>query len=589
MKSTHQVLQTEKRMRFKMNGSLGRRFTRILTPLVLALTLVVSSCGELPPPSLPIDHSLSHCGPFSFGNPWLIHEHFLHWTPDGSHLIFSYGRSGIWVVDADGTQVHRIVDANPGDIFEYGYYADMSPDGTKIVYSTCEFPTEGEVTYSERENYNYEIAVINLDGTGQRRLTENRTFEHYPVWSPDGSRIAYLSGDPALYELELHTMAADGTDARLVSETLGSVPFAPPVWSPDGEHLAVIASYDDSLHLFTVRVDGSKATPIAKVGYEGVGDSAKPRILPAWSPDGEYLAFVMANEVGEAEGVYTMQFDGTELRKVAEHATHVSWSPDGSELLLSLQYVIHPDGSNLRDLELSGFLNGWQHAAWSPDSTRIAIYTPGATFYTVARDGTDQRELALFSGYIVAANSDYRDATKDIAACSEGSVVPRPQENPGLVQDCQTLLVMRERLSGEVIWNWRAEVPITEWWGVEIGGSPPRVVGLSSYSLEPFLLMGGFIPPEIGDLTRLEKIAIHRLKGGFPAEMSKLTNLRELYVGEHQFDGRFSDLVPPELGKLTNLQGLGLEMALGNELAGCVRAELPEIWVEASRLERCAN
>ena len=102
------------------------------------------------------------------------------------------------MVDADGTQVHRIVDANPGDIFEYGYYADMSPDGTKIVYSTCEFPTEGEVTYSERENYNYEIAVINLDGTGQRRLTENRTFEHYPVWSPDGSRIAYLSGDPAL-------------------------------------------------------------------------------------------------------------------------------------------------------------------------------------------------------------------------------------------------------------------------------------------------------------------------------------------------------------------------------------------------------
>ena len=86
-----------------------------------------------------------------------------------------------------------VADANPGEFFKYGIHADLSPDGSRIVYSSCEFPTEGTVTYSERENYNYEIVVINLDGTGQRRLTENHVLDHYPVWSPDGSRIAFLS------------------------------------------------------------------------------------------------------------------------------------------------------------------------------------------------------------------------------------------------------------------------------------------------------------------------------------------------------------------------------------------------------------
>ena len=516
------------------------------------------------------------------------------------------------MVDANGTQVHRIVDANPGDIFEYGYYANVSPDGTKIVYSTCEFPTEGDFTYSERENYNYEIAVINLDGTEQRRLTENHTFEHYPVWSPDGSRIAYLSGDPAAYELELHTMAADGTDARLVSETLGPVSFAPPVWSSDGEHLAVLASHEDGVHLFMVRVDGSKVTPIAEAAvvdkhYLG------PPILPSWSPDGQCLAFVMANEEGVSGGVYTVRPDGTDLRLVLEPQTpqgggiwnvhQVSWSPDGSALLIVFGqqlFVVKADGEVLHDFEIPEFLGGvwshraWRRVAWSPDSTRIAIFIPGLSYdrrsgllpqllHTVARDGTDRRELVLMRGYLVAANSDYRDTTKDIAACSEGFVVSQPQENPGLVQDCQTLLVMRDRLSGGTIWNWRAEIPITEWWGVEIGGSPPRVVGLKTYSF------GGIIPPEIGNLIHLEMVSFIGYKESFPVEMGKLVNLRVLYAVEHQIDGSFADFVPLEMGELTNLQGLELRLVRGERLTGCVPAELPEIWVEASYLERCAN
>ena len=474
----HEVYNLAGERTYSVKGYMGRQMSKLLALLVVALALGVASCGNMngDVDQLPPDHSISNCGPFSFGVPWTHYDHFLEWTPDGSHLIFDHASSGIWVVDAEGTQVRKVADANPGELFKYGIHADLSPDGSRIVYSSCEFSTEGTVRYSERENYNYEIVVINLDGTGQRRLTENHVLDHYPVWSPDGSRIAFLSiRRPPFYEhtLDLYTMAADGSDVRLVASTLrkvtleagvefwytpaeisiqriqrgeevedseeawlGSIFFAPPVWSPDGERLAFIVgrtipmdeegttSYRFVYSLFTVRAEGSEMTRISDTAVVAKYDRNSytgPPILPSWSPDGEYLVFVMANEEGEPGGVYTVRFDGTELRKVAENASHVSWSPDGLELLLSMQHIVSPGGSDLRTIEFSGFLERWQHAAWSPDSTRIALYMTGIDYskyirsapqlYTVARDGTDRRDLIRrdANGNLVPANPPQQD------------------------------------------------------------------------------------------------------------------------------------------------------------------------------------
>ena len=124
----------------------------------------------------------------------------------------------------------------------YGRHADVSPDGSRIVYSTCEY-TNLSVTGD------YEIATANLDGTGRQRLTRSTSFENYPVWSPDGTRIAFIASydsesdsdsgsrgyEPS--ETRIFTMAPDGTDVKVVPNTEG-VGLYPPVWSPDGERLA---------------------------------------------------------------------------------------------------------------------------------------------------------------------------------------------------------------------------------------------------------------------------------------------------------------------------------------------------------------
>ena len=210
---------------------------------------------------------------------------FLEWTPDGRYLLFSdrstsseRWHSAISIVDGEGSEVRTIVDANPGGSFPYGFYADLSLDGARIVYSSCEY----------RTSFDYEIATIGIDGTSPERLTRNSHYDHYPVWSPDGTRIAFLANPRAQYfsgsprDMQLFTMSADGSDvsSALTRVTL-KLGLYPPVWSPNGQWLAFIVRDGYSRILYTVWAAGG-------VSPKRIGETTT---LPSWSPDGERLAF----------------------------------------------------------------------------------------------------------------------------------------------------------------------------------------------------------------------------------------------------------------------------------------------------------
>ena len=121
----------------------------------------------------------------------------------------------------------------------------------------------------------------------------------------------------------------------------------------------------------------------------------------------------MANEEGGAGGIFIVRPDGSGLQQALEphepdwDIFQVSWSPDGSEILAVSErrlFFVQPDGSGLRTLDLNderdANTNSGIIAAWSPDSTSIGLYVPGnpnenvpPLLFTVARDGTDRRDL----------------------------------------------------------------------------------------------------------------------------------------------------------------------------------------------------
>ena len=132
------------------------------------------------------------CGPhFTYSEE--AFTNVVQWTPDGSFLLLIRDEE-IWTVDAGGTHLQRLVNANRGHESRYGIHSDVSPGGVRVVYATCEYAFDDNSIHDDRDRtrFGYEVGVINIDGTGKQRLTANAYLDHFPVWSPDGRRIAFV-------------------------------------------------------------------------------------------------------------------------------------------------------------------------------------------------------------------------------------------------------------------------------------------------------------------------------------------------------------------------------------------------------------
>lgn len=234
-------------------------------------------------------------------------------------------------------------------------------------------------------NRNSDIYTINDDGS---ELTLVSVVAGSCSWSPDGSRIAFdttRDGSSRIYLIN-----ADGKNPQALTD--GRRREALPAWSPDGEWIAFQANGD----IYRIHPDRTEE--------ERLTNNLANDQFAAWSPDGKQIVFV-SGESNAAE-IYVMNADGSDQRQLTSNSVEdvfPDWSPDGKQVVFTSKL----DGSsqiyvmNIDDLEVKQLTDPStgenDYPSWSPDGTRIAfdsLRSGNWSVYIMNADGSEQTRLA---------------------------------------------------------------------------------------------------------------------------------------------------------------------------------------------------
>ncbi|HKR00651.1 MAG TPA: DPP IV N-terminal domain-containing protein, partial [Pyrinomonadaceae bacterium] len=227
------------------------------------------------------------------------------WSPDGKKIAFAlnvHSDPGIYIMEENGNDQKKLI-----GVAEGGYHPAWSPDGKRIAFIKGLGNTRG-------------LCVVDIDSKSETQLVSDNRQNEYPTWSPDGRSLAFQSAGQDGHP-QIHIINLDGTDRRVLASLLTN--DVEPQWSPDGTNLVFRSTSRGALAqsgIYLVDVHGNTRQLI----------NPDPEANnPAWSPDGEKIAYVVRN--GSNADIYVMNADGTNIRQLTKGTPgniHPSWQPD---------------------------------------------------------------------------------------------------------------------------------------------------------------------------------------------------------------------------------------------------------------------